>query len=264
MTAATGATQVAGAARAAVEVARADRIVVLTGAGMSAESGIPTFRDALTGLWAQYSPDELATPQAFLADPPRVFGWYLQRWRAVRDVQPHAGHLALASLQRWAASFVVITQNIDRLHQRAGIADVIELHGALEAFRCWERGHPFDVTALAARDGDAPVDPPHCSVCGSVVRPGVVWFGEMLPVEAMRRAERLLAECDLLLVIGTSGLVYPAAGLPLVARRAGAVVVEVNPEPTPITPLADAVLREPAGSALAAIVERLEHGPSHV
>jgi NAD-dependent deacetylase len=239
-------------------LATAERVAVLTGAGMSAESGIPTFRDALTGLWAQYDPTELATPEAFAADPARVFGWYLTRWRMVRDVEPHPGHRALARLQDTVPQLSVITQNVDRLHQRAGVREVIELHGALESFHCGTAGHPFDVTTLDVSPVDGPVEPPQCPHCGAVVRPGVVWFGEMLSAETLTRAAAAVNQADVLLVIGTSAEVYPAAGLPQAARAQGALVVEVNPAQTPVTAFADMAVHMTAGAFLPAVVQCLE------
>ncbi len=238
-------------------LAGARRVAVLTGAGMSAESGIPTFREALTGLWEQYDPAELATPQAFRADPARVFGWYVARWRMVRDVAPHPGHVALAAMQDRVPEFTVVTQNVDRLHQRAGVRDVVELHGALEAFRCWDAGHGFDVTTLDAPPADGPVEPPRCGECGAVVRPGVVWFGEMLPPEMLRRAEAVVGACDALIVVGTSAQVYPAAGLPHLAPAAGATIIEVNPERTAVSTLADRSVHAKAGEFLPAVVEMM-------
>ncbi|MFF0988770.1 SIR2 family NAD-dependent protein deacylase [Kocuria nitroreducens] len=242
-----------------LELARSARTVtVLSGAGMSAESGVPTFRDAGTGLWARWSPEELATPEAWEADPELVWSWYLWRARQLRRLRPNAGHRAIA---RWAdrARVHVVTQNVDDLHERAGSAVLAHLHGSLFAFRCSGCGAPFPerlVPGLAPGTGpEAPPDPgepgrerpPVCRACGGAVRPAVVWFGEPLPEGAMERAAAAVAEADLVLVVGTSGLVQPAASLPLIAAGRGTPVVEINPEDTALTPHADRTVR--AGSA---------------
>ncbi len=244
----------------------AESVVVLTGAGMSQESGVPTFRDAQTGLWARFDPMELATEEAFRRHPARVFGWYLWRYHLVRRVQPHAGHRALARLQHeWGAvsrrAFLLVTQNVDGLHQRAGSADVVELHGSLGRFRCLDRGHPFDTARLVdlVVPDDGEVTPPACVECGSPVRPGVVWFGEQLPVPSLERAYDGARRCDLMLVVGTSGIVYPAAGLPEVAVRRGAPVIEISPQPTPLTPHVTLAWASTAAVALPQIQEALGH-----
>lgn len=237
----------------AVELLRgASRVVALTGAGMSQESGVPTFRDALTGLWSRYDPMELATPDAYRRNPARVFGWYLSRWRRVREVSPHAGHRALAQLEGAFAELVVVTQNVDGLHRRAGSRDIIELHGSLEAFRCFDGGHPcgIDRIEMLAPTEDTEVEPPACETCGSPVRPGVVWFGEMLPPGAVERAWHLVQQSDVVLVIGTSSVVYPVAELPYVALAAGAEVIEINPQETPLTPRATLAWQVTAAAAL--------------
>lgn len=222
--------------------ADATSVLVLTGAGMSQESGVPTFRDAQTGLWARYDPTELATEEAFRRHPARVFGWYVWRYQVVSRARPHAGHAALSRLQRGlaprgAGAFTLVTQNVDGLHQRAGSTGVIELHGSLRTFRCVAHGHPFDPARLAQRvvpeDGEVP--PPPCDECGSPIRPAVVWFGEMLPRNALEAAYACARQCDLMLVIGTSGVVYPAAGLQDVGVQRGIPVIEISPQPTPFT-----------------------------
>ena len=227
-------------------------MVVLTGAGMSAESGVPTFRDALSGLWARFDPQRLATPEAFLADPALVFGWYLRRTRMVLDVAPHAGYHALVRLARLRA-LQVITQNVDGLHARAGSKDVVSLHGSLLHYRCTAGGHPVPLSDILALTGGPRVLPPCCGTCGSPVRPGVVWFGEPLSEAALARAHAITAEADVVLVVGTSALVYPAAGLPHHAARHGARLVEINPEPTPLSASVDIRWPEPAGTALPAL-----------
>ena len=233
-------------------------VVVATGAGMSRESGIATFRDALTGLWARFDPAELATEDAFRRAPARVFGWYAWRRKVVRAAVPHAGYDAVVALERLLPEVVVVTQNVDGLHRRAGSRRVLELHGSLERFRCLDAGHPYAAEATPAPSEDGEVEPPACPTCGSPIRPGVVWFGEMLPEREVAAAWEVAARCDVMLVVGTSGLVHPAASLPRIARDAGAMVVEVNPEPSDLSSLATVVCRGPAGVVLPALVRRLE------
>lgn len=247
-------TETMNVADVAEALARASSVVALTGAGMSAESDVPTFRDALAGLWSRFDPHRLATPHAFQEDPTLVFGWYLFRLRSVLDVEPHGGYHALTRLERAIPQFTVVTQNVDGLHQRSGGREVVELHGSLVAFRCFDLGHPyaFDrIVALArASEHEERVTPPACPTCGSPVRPGVVWFGEALPAPATARAWSAVSAADVVLVVGTSSLVYPAAELPMEARRHGAMVVEINPDETPLTPSADVSWRCRAGEVL--------------
>lgn len=241
-----------GLARAAEWIAGAECVLVSTGAGMSRESGIPTFRDAMDGLWARFDPRELATEEGFRSDPRRVWSWYASRRRKIGEARPHAGYHALAGLQALVPSLTVVTQNIDGLHAVAGSADVVELHGNIRRAKCLDGGHPFPGEPPLPAGGEG--DPPPCPVCGSPLRPDVVWFGEALPAAAMERAWRLAAECEVLLVVGTSGTVWPAAELPHVARRAGARVIEINPEASEVTPVADAFLQGKAGEVLPALV----------
>lgn len=239
--------------QAAQHLRTAKSIAVLTGAGISAESGIPTFRDAMTGLWAKFSPADLATPEAFARDPERVSRWYDERRCKVVQCQPNAGHLTLARLQKVVAgpgkTFTLITQNVDRLHQAAGSTGVIELHGSLWVWRCEacgqegeERGPAFEIF------------PPRCS-CGGLRRPGVVWFGEQLPPDAFVAAEQAVAFCDYFMTIGTSSEVYPAAGLIEQAISAGKKVLEVNPSPTPFSGHVTWSVRGNSGEVLPRIVE---------
>ena len=216
---------------------------MLTGAGISAESGIPTFRDALTGLWSKFRPEELATPEAFLANPKLVWDWYAWRREKVAEVKPNAGHLALAKLEKRVEQFVLITQNVDGLHQRAGSKNVIELHGNIGRVKCFDNGHVIE--QWAAVEGV-----PLCPRCSSMLRPDVVWFGEMLPEAAISEAMAAAADCDVFLSIGTSSVVEPAASLPVMAGEGGAVVIEVNPQPTPLSRIADFSFRGPAGEIL--------------
>ncbi|CAN5136046.1 NAD-dependent deacylase [soil metagenome] len=237
--------------RAADLLRTARRVVVSTGAGVSKESGIPTFRDALQGLWARYDPQELATEAGFRADPRRVWSWYAERRRQIERCQPHAGHRALARLATLVPELVLITQNIDGLHARAGSPDVVELHGNITRAKCLDRGHPLTGAVPESEQ------PPPCPACGSPLRPDVVWFGEMLPEAAVERAWRVAGRCDLMLVVGTSGTVWPAAELPHLAREAGAPVVEINPEASELTPFVDVFVAAPAGQALPRLVALL-------
>ncbi|HEX4524233.1 MAG TPA: NAD-dependent deacylase [Casimicrobiaceae bacterium] len=229
-------------------IAAARRIAVLTGAGISAESGVPTFRDAQTGLWAQFDPQKLATPEAFRRNPKLVWDWYAWRRKLVSRAEPNAGHRALAVLEGRVSDFVLITQNVDGLHRRAGSQNVVELHGNIGRVKCSRENtiveHWIEV-------GD---EVPRCAGCGALLRPDVVWFEEMLPEGALRAAENAARRCQLLLVVGTSAEVYPAAALPDYAKLAGATIVEVNPNPTPLSDAADYVLRAPAGVVLPALV----------
>jgi NAD-dependent deacetylase len=236
-------------------VAGARRIAVLTGAGISAESGIPTFRDAQTGLWARYDPMQLATEEGFRADPPLVWRWYAWRRELVAQAQPNAGHRALAAAEGKFERLRVITQNVDGLHARAGSTRLVELHGRIQRTVCLERcGYIED-----APDRVPAGEPPRCPRCGAWLRPGVVWFGEMLDPDDLRRAAEEAAGCDLMLVVGTSGLVYPAAGLPAEARLAGAAVVTVNPERTELDALAAARIRGRAAEVLPHLFEAALH-----
>jgi NAD-dependent deacetylase len=261
-------------------LARAERPVVFTGAGISAESGIPTFRDALTGLWARFDAQALATPEAFRRDPALVWGWYEWRRAAAERVEPNAGHVAAAEIARGG---VLITQNVDDLHERAGADDVVHLHGSLFAPRCSACAKPAPAQPAPAQPAPAqpapaqpapappasaqpldaepssasnegPIEPPPCAHCGAPLRPGVVWFGEQLPLAALEAAVAAARDCDLLITVGTSGLVYPAAEIPQVAARMGADVIQVNPEPTPLDPIATVNLRGPAATVLPALV----------
>jgi NAD-dependent deacetylase len=244
------------ARQAALLLRDARRLLVLTGAGMSQESGVATFRDAQQGLWAQFDPAELATEAGFRRNPARVFGWYVARVRQVRAATPHAGYAALAELAGRFAECTVVTQNVDGLHTRAGSRDVVELHGSLERFRCLDHAH----AAFAGQvvdlppDADGAVPPPPCGRCGSPLRPGVVWFGESLPAHAVERAWQAAAHCDAALVIGTSSIVYPTAELPVVVAGHGAPVIEINPDPTPLSSVARLAWRSTAARALPELV----------
>jgi NAD-dependent protein deacetylase/lipoamidase len=231
-------------------------MTALTGAGVSAESGLATFRDPQSGLWARFDPRELATPSAFARNPKLVWDWYAWRRERVAAAQPNAGHLALAELERRLADFTLVTQNVDGLHQRAGSRNVVELHGNIGRVKCSREN------TLVERWDIAAGEVPRCAVCGAFLRPDVVWFEEMLPERALAEAEAAARRCDLLLVIGTSAEVYPAASLPALAREHGAQVVEINPRPTPLSAGADFVLRESSGAALPALVALYERPTS--
>jgi NAD-dependent deacetylase len=233
---------------------RARSIAVLTGAGVSAESGLPTFREAQTGLWARYDPQELATPDAFRRNPRLVWEWYAYRRGLAEAAAPNPAHLALAEIERRVEDFTLITQNVDGLHRRAGSRNVVELHGNLTRTKCFEEDRAIEQWP--------PTDeaPPRCPHCGGRLRPDVVWFGEMLPQHAWEQAAAATGRCDLFLSVGTSGLVRPAAELPAAAKRLGAYVVEINLEPGAQPDLFDAHLYGPAGAILPALVTALTPG----
>ncbi len=226
---------------------RARAIAVLTGAGVSAESGVPTFRGD-GGLWRQFRAEDLATPEAFARDPRLVWEWYDWRRQKVAGCRPNPAHEALAQLEARCAEFLLITQNIDDLHRRAGSRRIVELHGNIWRVRCAR-----EATVSALPDVPLREIPPRCA-CGALLRPDVVWFGEALPVEALERALKAAETCDLFLAVGTSALVQPAASLPLTAKRHGAPVIEVNPDSTPISHLVDVSLQGKAGEILPALL----------
>lgn len=230
---------------------QAKHVAVLTGAGISAESGVPTFRDAQTGLWATYSPEELATPQAFRRNPKLVWEWYAWRRELVSQAQPNPGHVALAELEKRVPTFTLITQNVDGLHQRAGSRNVIELHGNIHRTKCFKEGIIVDAWPATEEV------PPPCPRCGGHLRPDVVWFGENLPPQALETAVAAAHTCDVFLSIGTSGMVHPAASLPFYALQTGATLVEINPDETPLTASATYVLSGPAGQILPELLKML-------
>ena len=215
----------------AQQLRKAQHVVVFTGAGASAESGIPTFRDALTGLWERFDPAQLATSEAFRADPALCWGWYEWRRNKVIQAQPNGAHRAIAELSKHVPKLTVVTQNVDDLHERAGSQDVIHLHGSLHSPRCIDCGlaHTLPLTTDVLPEDGSRTEPPRCSACNGYVRPGVVWFGEVLPEDAWSAGLAAAEECDVFLSIGTSGIVYPAAELPLRALGKGATVVHINP-----------------------------------
>jgi NAD-dependent protein deacetylase/lipoamidase len=245
--------------QAADLIRNSQRLAVLTGAGVSAESGIPTFRDALTGFWAQYDPTKLATPQAFAADPKLVWDFYEFRRELMRPAQPNAAHYALAALEQRFPNMQIITQNIDDLHERAGSNNVIRLHGRITANKCSAncQGNPTPVD-VELLEWDHASGPPPCPHCGQPVRPDVVWFGELLPLGALDAAKTAVHATDVLLVVGTSGVVRPAADLPGYAKQRGATIIEFNPIRSEITPIADLWLAAPSGETLPRVVAALD------
>lgn len=230
---------------------KAERIAVLTGAGVSAESGVPTFRGP-GGLWRRYSPQELATPKAFARDPKLVWEWYDWRRSLIAPLKPNDAHRFIAALEKLYPQFLLITQNIDGLHQKAGNRKVIELHGNIWKVRCTREG-----TIKEDYRVPMPEIPPRCDHCGALLRPHVVWFGEPLPPDALDEAVWASENYEIFLVVGTSGLVYPAASLPQMAKGRGGHVIEINPDETPITEYADFSLRGKAGEASRTLAKKL-------
>ncbi|MGC8856733.1 MAG: NAD-dependent deacylase [Anaerolineae bacterium] len=233
---------------------KSQRIVALTGAGVSAESGLRTFRDTQSGLWAQYRPEDLASPEAFARNPKLVWDWYAWRREALKGVRPNPGHEALAKMEMFVPYFTLITQNVDGLHHLAGSHQVIELHGNIQRVRCSQ------CARLADAWGEDEEEVPRCLICGGMLRPDVVWFGEALPRSALEAAVEASRACDVFFSIGTSGIVQPAASLPFAAKNRGAVVVEINLEPTPLTPKADFFLQGKSGEILPALVQAVWGG----
>ena len=228
-------------------IADANSIVVLTGAGISAESGVPTFRGD-GGMWRNFRAEDLATPEAFERDPKLVWEWYDWRRQLIAGVQPNAGHKALSRLEQAKSEFTLVTQNVDGLHDRAGSYRVLKLHGDIWRLRCTDCGADWP-----ERRTPLPKLPPKCR-CGALARPGVVWFGEALPAGIMLEAQHATESAEMLLVVGTSAVVYPAASLVPFAKKAGARIVEVNTDETAATPMADVSFRAPAGEVLPQLV----------
>ena len=228
---------------------KAERVAALTGAGVSQESGLRTFRDAQTGLWSQYKPTELASPEAYERDPKLVWDWYAWRREAIKGVRPNPGHYALVDMAQHIPDFTLITQNVDGLHRMAGSPRVVELHGNLQRVKCASCGQQ------AEEWEDAQDEVPRCIVCGGLLRPDVVWFGESLPRAELEIAVEAARACHVFFSIGTSGIVQPAASLAFAAHNRGAVVVEINAEPTPLTPKVDFALHGKSGEILPALVE---------
>ena len=227
-------------------------VVILTGAGISAESGIPTFRDAQTGLWSKYRPEELATPQAFRANPQLVWDWYQWRRRLISRSEPNPGHFALARMENVVRAFTLITQNVDSLHKRAGSRNVIELHGDIMKNKCSNCHRPSkDQTDIQTQEI------PRCPHCSGLLRPAVIWFGESLPQNTIQSAWDAAENCDTFFSIGTSALVQPAASLPVIAQNKGAVVIEINPTKTPLTQTATISIQGRSGEILPILVKQV-------
>ena len=226
----------------------AQRIVALTGAGISAESGLATFRDAQTGLWSKFKPEELATADAFRRNPKLIWDWYAWRREQALKAEPNAGHLALAEMEKRAPQFLLVTQNVDGLHSRAGSQNIVELHGNVHRALCSENNCSSD---------NFDVEHGRCRSCGGNLRPDIVWFGEMLPADGLESAVAAAAKCDVFFSIGTSSVVYPAADLWRRAKEHGALVVEINKDPTPLTPMADYSFIAKAEEILPRLVEQI-------
>jgi NAD-dependent deacetylase len=229
----------------------ARHLVVLTGAGISAESGVPTFREAQTGLWAQYDPEELATSAAFKENPQLVWDWYAWRRQLLAAAKPNAGHIALAQLENIMPKLTLITQNVDGLHTLAGSQNVVELHGRINRMKCFANNHPV------AHWQEVKPGPPTCPVCNSFLRPDVVWFGESLPMAALATAVNSSQTCDLFFSIGTSALVHPAASLPFSAIQNQIPLIEINPQSTPLTAYASYKLVGTAGEILPTLMAQV-------
>lgn len=227
-----------------------ENIAVLTGAGISAESGVPTFRGE-DGLWKKYRPEELANFDAFMSNPSLVWEWYNYRRQLISDIQPNPGHYALAELEPMFDSFTLITQNIDGLHRQAGSKHILELHGNIMKNRCVSCGKT-DCDVSPAGD----IDLPHCE-CGGLLRPDVVWFGESLPERELRLAFDAAESSEVFFSIGTSGVVQPAASLPLMAKQNGAYIVEINVEETVLTAQMDEMILGPSGEVMPHLIKRL-------
>jgi NAD-dependent deacetylase len=228
---------------------RIPKLVALTGAGVSQESGLRTFRDAKSGLWAQYKPEDLASPQAFARDPKLIWDWYAWRREAVKGVRPNPGHHALVEIENNIPHFTLITQNVDGLHRMAGSQRVLELHGNIQRVRCSECSTSVDTW------GDDSESVPRCKECEGLLRPDVVWFGESLPRDQLEAAVEASRTCEVFLSIGTSGVVQPAASLGFAAHNRGAVIVEINAEDTPLTVKADFVFQGKSGEILPELVK---------
>lgn len=237
----------------------AERVTVLTGAGMSAESGVPTFRDAPESLWSRFDPKRLVSVDAWWEDRALVWGWHMWLASLMHAAAPNPGHHALAE---WAGMtrMRIVTQNIDDLHERAGSEVVAKVHGSMLAFRCEDCDTPYDVPVVIPAEPTERIPPPRCPGCGEAVRPGVVWFGEMLPQDHFERAIDAMFEADLVLVVGTSGIVQPAASLPDISRGHGIPVVEINPYPTALSYRVDHAWRVTSAEGLPALVEAIRGG----
>lgn len=218
--------------------------VALTGAGVSAESGVPTFRDAKNGLWSTFNLEELATPEGFIKNPKKVWKWYQYRREIIKNVKPNPGHYALAQFEDYYEDFWLVTQNIDGLHTLAGSRNILELHGNIHRNKCFNEG------TIIKDLPEGEESPPRCPNCCGFIRPDIVWFNELLPAYELGKANEVSSQCDVFISAGTSAIVYPAADLPLIAKRAGAYVIEVNVEKTPISAYVDATILGKTGTVL--------------
>lgn len=225
-------------------------IAALTGAGVSAESGVPTFRGE-EGLWKKFRPEELANMDAFMSNPQLVWEWYNYRKKLISEVKPNPGHYALAEIEKKVKDFTLITQNVDDLHRKAGSGSILELHGNIMRSKCLDCGSMVD-SLDTLKKGELP----RCS-CGGLLRPNVVWFGEMLPQDVIGKAFNATQECELFLSIGTSAVVQPAASLPLMAKRNDSFVIEINKEPTVISDTVDVFIQGQSGEVLPELVEKI-------
>ena len=237
---------------AARRLAGAHRVVVFTGAGVSKESGIATFREGEDAVWNKYDAMEMATMEGYLRDPSYVWAWYQYRFGLVEGCDPNPAHVAIAEMERLVPELAVVTQNIDGLHQRGGSSTVLELHGSIRRFKCLHGRHGGFTREEVERQADRP---PRCPECGELIRPDVVWFGEMLPEGVLQESFRLAQRCDVMLVVGTSGVVQPAALLPHVARESHAFVIDVNPQRGESARAADVFLKGAAGEVLPRLVD---------
>lgn len=226
----------------------AEAVVVFTGAGMSAESGVPTFRGE-DGIWKKFRPEELANFDAFIRNPDLVWEWYRHRKQLMSNIQPNPGHYAIAAMEKQCSNLAIITQNIDNLHRRAGSKTVYELHGNIERNYCIDCGAQFTNEKILMEE-----KAPRCTACGGLVRPDVVWFGEMLPADQWEKSVKAAERSDVFLCVGTSVVVYPAASLPIVAKRAGAYLVEINIERTELSPMVDEVILGKCGEILPRLI----------
>lgn len=233
-------------------ISNCKRCVVLTGAGMSAESGVPTFRGK-EGLWSKFRPEELANMQAFVSNPKMIWEWYNWRRDLMGKVQPNPGHYAVTRLEELVEQFTLVTQNVDGLHRMAKTKNILELHGSIYSNKCVDCNRPYNQ--------DKEIDPeniPRCQSCGGQIRPDVVWFGEMLDEEIIKRAFEVSEQSEVFLSVGTSALVHPAASLPMIASRMGATLVEINIEETPLSGAADFRIAQKSGEFLPELVKELE------
>lgn len=226
-------------------------VVAFTGAGISAESGLSTFRNPIDGLYSKVKVEDVVTPEGFERNPRFVWEFYESRREKVRQVEPNPGHVALAKMEKLLTEFYVITQNVDGLHQKAGSSKVIELHGNIFKNKCFLNNHYIESLDVINEI------PPRCPICGSYIRPDIVWFGEFLDLENISLSETVTRDCDVFFSIGTSSVVYPAAGFIVLAKENGATLVEINPEETEKSYLADYIFREKSGAVLPRIVDEL-------